>query len=276
LLQSIADAIKRLLGRRAIVPMDDTAQSAPEQQQEGAQEGGSRWERQTAQDALIAARHSGDVEAEAVAYTRYLDGAINASIGLASQVMQSIASGLQAGVTQALTDIGTLAKDAAIDREIRSKDHARLVMWFEDALQGIHEDRERLHDGLQQVLGAVETLGARVGAVEVDLATFQRSQTQFNDSSLTHRTALEANTIRIEAKTDAYHTALDGKINDLQATVEQLPESEQLAVVKKVEQRVARVEANQERMSAQQFRILISMWALALVFVVAILISVAR
>jgi uncharacterized membrane protein (DUF106 family) len=65
-------------------------------------------------------------------------------------------------------------------------------------------------------------------------------------------------------------------MDTIQSTIEQLPESEQLAVVKKVEQRVARVEANQEQMSAQQFRILISMWALALVFVVAILISVAR
>jgi hypothetical protein len=252
--------------------MDDTAQSAPEQQQEGAQEGGSRWERQTAQDALIAARHSGDVEAEAVAYTRYLDGAINASISLASQVMQSIASGLQAGVTQALTDIGTLAKDAAIDREIRSKDNARLVMWFEDALQGIHEDRERLHEGLQQVLGEVRGLATRVGVLEQG----QEAQQAFNAASLAHRTALEAKTDRLEAKTDAHRAALESKMDTIQSTIEQLPESEQLAVVKKVEQRVARVEANQEQMSAQQFRILISMWALALVFVVAILISVAR
>jgi hypothetical protein len=158
-----------------------------------------------------------------------------------------------------------LARDVKADRTARQNSHTSLVIRYEDLVKGTHEDREQLHAGQEKILGVLQGFGAWQDVVEQQL----QQQEAFNAASLAHRTALEAKTDRLEAKTDAYRVALETKIDDIQLSIEQLPESEQLVVVKNVEQRVARVET-------QQLRILISMWALALVFVVAILISVTR
>lgn len=99
--------------------------------------GGSVWERETAQAALIAARESGDVSAEALAYTRYLDGAINSSIGMAGQVVERVAVSLR-------DDIARLALRQEATIALFDQYHLRLEN-IEGRFDHLDE-RERHHD----------------------------------------------------------------------------------------------------------------------------------
>jgi hypothetical protein len=207
--------------------MDEPQPSAP------GEVGGTTWERATAQQELITARQSGDVEAEAIAYTRYLDGAINASIGMAAQVMEQAAKGIRDDfraenkfLLEAVEEKVQHENNELYERVRRNTE--RRDLWYEQEIKRWNEQVKHfsgelnafpdvIRGAVAQVLTEVRSLRAdvdmRVGALEEDFGTFRLEQTVFNAQSSADRA-------------------------DLRGLINQLPQSEQLKVIKEVQHQV--------------------------------------
>jgi hypothetical protein len=211
--------------------MDEPQPSAPERV------GGTTWERATAQQELITARQSGDVEAEAIAYTRYLDGAINASIGMAAQVMEQAAKGIRDDfraenkfLLEAVEEKVQHENNELYERVRRNTE--RRDLWYEQEIKRWNEQVKHfsgelnafpdvIRGAVAQVLTEVRSLRAdvdmRVGALEEDFGTFRIEQTAFNAQSAADR-------------------------QDLRDIINALPETEQLKAMQRLDERLKRVE----------------------------------
>jgi hypothetical protein len=209
--------------------MDDTQSSAPTGE-EAAEEGGVTWESGTAADAVTEAAERWRLAPTPEHLAAWNKAIRDMNAALGSRATQSL-SALQAPLLSAVEsigkdvrgDVGTLAKDLAIERKLRQDNHISIVLRFDDLVAGTHQERELLIEGQRQILGEVRGLATRVGVLERG----QEAQQQFNAASLAHRTALET-------KIDTRTGQLESKIDAVQATVNQLPESEQLKEMKKL------------------------------------------